>query len=301
MTNKKTITFLSSRGRGIGAQMSVLRRYLREREDGADFVFRTFSKNERLANDRAGQGNSKLRRRFLAGADNIVCVDQSLVGNNYGEDSVRILMASPYEYQFRMALEAGQKEKKSGAFKKFTHIIPGSPFTEKLLEKAYDLPDTAILSGCALPFAWEVCHERMQREMREKLGFYYPQIKEKKVIAVILSGPEEKNQKFLEAFDLKDCLDRIRGEYFVLTNSGVLVGSASALDAGYSDCFGFVSRIWKSRDMLAVADVLVTNNGWMASAFAGKRKPVFCPLAADLWFERYMQKNFVGMCADKIR
>lgn len=292
----KDITFLSSLGKGVGPDMAILRRDINEMCKEEDVMFRTFSKNEKVENENVARGIKKYKNEFLAGAENIICQDLSLAGSRFSKSSTRLLIASSYEYQFRKALAIENGGTKTSNLKKFTHILPGSPFVEKILQDGYALPDTQILSGYALPFAWEVCQKDCRERRKEKIGFYYPQIKEKKVISILTSGTEEKNKVFFENTNLTEFLNKINGEYFLLTNDVSLLEKTKGLPVAYKDSFGYINRVLKVRDLLSVTDVLFTNSGYLASSFAGCSNPVRCLISAGLPFESYMKCHYPTLC-----
>ena len=75
-----SITILSSRGRGISADLSLMRTHLNRENDSSHITFRSFSKNERSVSDVQSQGAAKLRRKFCEDAVNVICIDASLTG-----------------------------------------------------------------------------------------------------------------------------------------------------------------------------------------------------------------------------
>ena len=94
----KTITFLSSRGRGINADLMLLHDFLSNSEECEEYSYRFFSKSERTQNPMANAGALKARKSFSENATDIVCIDNSLTGKTEEEEGIRILLSLPYEY-----------------------------------------------------------------------------------------------------------------------------------------------------------------------------------------------------------
>lgn len=293
----KSITILSSRGRGISADLSLMRTHLVSENNMEHVAFRSFSKNERTDNDIINQGVAKMRRQFCEKAEHVICVDASFGGRIYDPAGIRLLLASPYDYQFKNTLLAEKKPGRFNALKKFTHIIAGSPFTEKLLQNSYHLEGTEIIGQTALPLAWEVCQEERRRAEKEKIAFYYPEMLQKKVLVILMAGTEtKKDVPFFGTFPVREFMDKLGKDWFVFTNSMAMMENACTLPACYRANFGYINHLMQIHDLLYAADVLLTNNGRLAAAFAGCRKPVYCPLCNNSSYEQYMKAHYRELC-----
>ena len=154
--NETEITFLSSRGRGLSNDLALLKDYL-AKQSGEDVKLRYYLNNERHKNPLAAHGYRRAKKDFMEGMTNVVCVDASLSTkiNNLAPEGSRILLGVPYDYQFKnmFLMESKGKEFNLNTFARFTHIIPGSPFTADLLKRAYRLEDKEIIEvfPCRLP------------------------------------------------------------------------------------------------------------------------------------------------------
>lgn len=295
MTNK-SITILSSRGRGISADLSYMRTHLMRENDMSHVSFRSFSKNERTDNDLVNQGVTKMRRQFCENAAHIICVDASLSGKANAEGQ-RLLLASPYDYQFKNVMRAQKGERRIGTLRKFSHIIAGSPFTEKLLRDRYRLDGTEVIPHVALPLAWEVCRREPGEHMREKAALYFPEVKEKRVLYLLMAKMEDGGrQPFFGELSLRDFLDGLGDGWMVFTNSEAFMEAACALPERYRTSFAYIHQRMQVHELLYITDVLVTNNGRMAAAFAGRGKPVYCSLCHNSSFEQYMRAHYRELC-----
>lgn len=292
-----SITILSSRGRGISADLSLMRIHLVSENNMENVIFRSFSKNERTDNDVVNQGVARMRRQFCEEAEHVICVDASFNSRINDPAGVRLLLASPYDYQFKNTLLAQKKQRRIGTLKKFSHIIAGSPFTERLLKNSYRLEETEIISQTALPLAWELCQEERRREQKEKLALYYPEILQKKVMVILMVGVETgKDMPFFGTFPIREFIDKLGEDWFVFTNSMAIVENAYTMPARYRANFSYINRLMQNHDLLYTADVLLTNNGRMAASFAGCRRPTYCLLCNNSSYEQYMREHYRELC-----
>lgn len=294
--NNKTITFLSSRGRGINADLSLLHRFLSEREEWKEYSYRFFSKSERTKNPVVNAGALKARRAFSEKATNIVCVDNSLTGKTEEDEGIRMLFSVPYDYQFKNYLAVKEKKKNCNfrTFQSFTHIIPGSPFSEELLEKAYDTEGKKLLTGIAHPLAWDICQESSREEARKKLEFYFPEIGKKKVLSLIISGDEKEQERFFKNFSLHELIEKLGPEWIVLTTSEEMRNRSFSF-VGEKFSFGYIDHIVSPSVLAYVADVLITNEGRFAAAYAGRGKPIYCPRIKKNYFEKFMDTYYTDL------
>lgn len=294
----KSITFLSNRGAGLNADLNLLEKNLVKMMGKDGFSSRFFLKNERRKNPMARQGIERAKIEFCRELANVVCADASLAKGMKFQEGVRILLASPYDYQFKNDMLLKKKGKHGTGwktFRRFTHVVPGCPFTARLMKEGYYMERTELLEDICLPFVWEINRPERQREVREQIGFYFPAVEEKKVLALLLNREKESRRNFLKNFDLRAFLDCLGEEWFLYTNVEELMESAYALSARYRDSFGYVKRIMSEQDILYVADAMVTNNGRYAGYFASRHKPLYCLKYRRSNFEKYMKAAHPAM------
>lgn len=292
---EKSITFLSNRGAGLNSDMRLVERNLVDMLGQDSFSSRFFLKNERRKNPMARQGIERAKMEFCRKLANVICADASLAKGMKFQEGVRILLASPYDYQFKNELSLKKRAGGLKTFRRFTHIVPGCPFTAQLMKDGYYLDKTSLLEDICFPFVWEINRPEMQSEMREEIGFYFPAVKEKKVLALLLNRDKESWRNFLKKFDLKEFLNYLGEDWFVITNMEDLMEQSYTLSAKYGDSFGYVKRIMPEQNILYVADALVTNNGRYATYFASRHRPVYCMKYRGNYFEKYIKRNHPDM------
>ncbi len=302
--SENSITFLSNRGAGLNSDMNLLEKNLVDMAGQDGFSTRFFLKNERRKNPMARQGIERAKLEFCRELANVVCADASLAKGMKFQEGVRILLASPYDYQFKNGMFLKKKGKKGTGFKtfrRFTHVVPGCPFTAQLMKDGYYMERTELLEGICLPFVWDMNRPERQREMAEEIGFYFPAVGEKKVLALLLNRERESRRNCLKSFDLKGFLDYLGEGWFVITNVEELMENAYTLSAKYRNSFGYVKRIMSEQDILYVADAMVTNNGRYAGYFASKHKPLYCLKYRRSHFEKYMKAYHPAMYVGSFR
>lgn len=300
-----SLTFLSSRGTGLNADLKMVQTNLTE--TGCKLSYRFFLNNEKDENPMAVQGYTRAKREFCNGMTNVICTDASLSANidNLAAGGIRLLLAAPYDYQFKRVLTMrrnGEGHADRKTFQNFTHIIPGSPFTSQLFRNTYAMENIQVLEDLCMPLAWEINREEQQEGVRRKLQFYFPAIGKKKIFSIILNGKLTGQMGFFDSFDILSLVDKLGPDWFVITNQPELMEKAYVLDSYYKDSFGYANHIMQSQDPLYVSDVLVTNNGRFASAFITRKKPVYCLGFKGNSFEQYMREchpdMFVGSFAE---
>jgi len=296
--NNKTITFLSSKGRGLNADLSLLHGFLSDSDEWKEYSCRFFLKSERTKNPVVNAGIQKAKKAFSKDAVHAICIDNSLTGKIKEDEGIRILYSVPYDYQFKNYLAAKKKKSNYRTFQSFTHIVPGSPFSEELLERAYDTDGKTIESGVAHPLAWDVCKQASCEEAREKLEFYFPNIKGKKILSLIITGEEKEQEKFFESFSVDDFMKKLGLDWVVLTTSEVM-RDCSFSYTGKKEAFGYINHIVPPSVLVYVADVLVTNEGRFATAYAGKGKPIYCPKIKKNYFEKFMDADYPELVLSK--
>jgi hypothetical protein len=275
-----------------------MRTHLNEETDTEYLCFRSFSKNEKTDNVQLNAGNQKLRKRFCEDAVNVICVDASFSGKINHPEGKRLLLATPYDYQFKNYCLSEKRSLQLNTLKKFSHIIAGSPFTEQLLKEAYKLEAAEIIGQTALPLAWEVCQTDKQRIMMDKIAFYYPEIRHKKVMTFLCAGNDGEEAGFFGNMDMKEFFAQLDKDWFVFTNSRSMMENAYVLSSDYRKSFAYINHLLQPHELLFVTDVLITNNGRMAASFSGRNKPVYCPLYKGSYFEKYMKKQYKNLCIE---
>lgn len=296
--NNKTITFLSSRGRGMNADLSLLHGFLSDGTEWSEYSCRLFLKSERTKNAVVNAGIQKARKTFSESAVNSICIDNSLTGKSEEDEGVRILYSVPYDYQFKNYIAAKKKSCNFRTFQSFTHIVPGSPFSEELLRRAYDTEGKKIVAGTAHPLAWDVCQKASREKARKKLEFYFPAIKGKKILSIIMNGERKEQEKFFKDFSFDSFMEKLGPDWLVLSTSEEM-RDCSFTYTGDKEAFGYIDHIVPASVLVYVADVLVTNEGRFAAAYAGRGKPVYCPRIKKNYFEKFMDAEYPELVLKK--
>ncbi len=293
------ITFLSSRGSGLNSDLKMVESYLASYGKEDNYAFRFFLRSERIVNAVAKQGISRAKRQFCEDATNVICTDISLGKDvkELGERGSRILIGTPYEYQFKNALLLKNKKSKGKwrSMGNYTHIIPGSPFSEKLIKDGYVLENTEMIKDVCLPFVWELNQKENREKKRKELEFYFPSIKNKKVLAIMVYGDDEEKDNSITNFDITKFVKSLGEDWFVLTNLEPMLEMAYALNSQYRDSFGYVNRMLPAQDVLYIADALVTNNGRFAGYFSSLKKSIYCMSYKENHFENFMKECYPEM------
>lgn len=287
----KNITFLSSKKMGLSSDLKYFELYLNKYGLVRDSYLRFFCKNEKGGNAMVNQGYRDAKKDFCKDADNIICVDASLpAGRNCFKDNcVRILLAVPMEYQFKNMLLKKKNTPKYKTFKHFTHIIVGSPFTETLFQKVYQLDDTELIGDVCMPTVWSLQQESIREEKIAWFDFYFPEAKGRKILSIIISGKVSGKEKFIKEFDIQSLFEYLGDDWFVVTNSVDLLENVKVFEQKNRERFGYLKKIMLVQDLLFVSDAVVTNNGNYAAYFSTRNKPVYCLKIINNYFERYMQ------------
>ena len=299
--NEKEVTFLSTRGRGLGIDQALLKSYLSEYR-AQQLSFRFYLNNEMIKNPVAAYGYRRAKREFCQGKTNAICLDASLTSNmrNSLGGGKRILLSVPYDYQFKNMLHCDKGRKfHLNSMSAFEYVLLGSPFSERLFEQAYRKHEYQKRLRVTLPFVWDLLQEESRKEVAEKIFYYFPEARGKKILSVIVYGDDDKKRKDWERFPVKEFLKGIQEDFFVFTNSDILMENSFALSSKYRQHFGYISRILPVQDVLYITDVLVTNNGRFAASFACRKKPIWVCAYNSNAFERYMQHNYPALFLDK--
>lgn len=296
--NKTEITFLSSYGRGLSNDLALVKDYI-VAQSSDEFMFRYYLNNEKHNNPLVAHGYRRAKKDFCDGVTNVICTDASLTSkiNNMAPEGQRILLAVPYDYQFKNMVLMEEKNRKFhlNTFARFTHIIPGSPFTADLLKRAYNMEDKEFIENVSLPLACDLCSAERQKEVAEHIFYYFPQARGKKILSVIVYGDMEMKRKDWESLDVKQWIKDLGDDWFLFTNSELLMNRTVSMGNHYKENFGYINKMLPVPDLLYVADVLVTNNGRLASAFSILDKPVYSCHYNKNYFEKYMSLKYPDM------
>ena len=145
--SKKTISFVSTRGRGLNTDLQLVKDNLMAALPEVEFEYylnKTATKIPLI--------NTKMedaRRTFCTEAQNIICMDPSIPIKipSASERERRLLLATPFDYQFNifMKYHDNPDQPKKQTFLRCTHVMLGSPFTAKLFHSFYEWEDSVRL------------------------------------------------------------------------------------------------------------------------------------------------------------
>ena len=147
----------------------------------------------------------------------------------------------------------------------------------------------------SLPFAYDIGDAKRRENVSELIYYYFPHARDKKILSVIVYGDEEMKRKDWETIDVKQWMKELGEEWFVFTNSEILMENAFSMGNQYKKSFGYVNRILPVPDLLYATDVLVTNNGRLASAFSILEKPLYVCRYNKNYFEKYVSLKYPEM------
>lgn len=296
----KNVEFINCYGRGFTADSMVLKDYL---SNNKDCEYQFFSSHERgNKNPLIKTGLRNGRRVFCKYISNVICTDASvpLKLKPEVENSKRILMSIPYDYQFKLAclMHKNRRIKTKKTFSNFTHVLPGSKFGVELLGKAYEINGEVVDKVC-FPYTYSLTNEKICSEVKKSIEFHFPESKDKKIISVITTHPlliKESRQ----IIDLKRFLDSIDDNYFVFTNCMSILDESSKVTKNYSKCYGYIKNLIPAEDLLYVSDYLITNIGRYATAFCATGKPIACIGYENNFFEKYIKMAFPDLFIENI-
>ena len=205
--SKKTISFVSTRGRGLSTDLQLVKDNLMAALPEVEFEYylnKTATKIPLI--------NTKMedaRRTFCTEAQNIICMDPSIPIKipSASERERRLLLATPFDYQFNifMKYHDNPDQPKKQTFLRCTHVMLGSPFTAKLFHSFYEWEDSVtFLDGIPLPISWDILQEEKRTTVKKQLEFYFPQTKGKKYLSILLVGQKPKPEDGSEPVNLFD-------------------------------------------------------------------------------------------------
>lgn len=162
----KKISFVSSKNRGITLDMLVVKDFFRVNDEKVEF--KDVVANENAKNSLVKKGNISIRKEYCKNNTDIICVDGSIAGKlpKNAPEGKRVLIATPYDYQFKAINEYDKGAfKKKNTYKNFTHIIVGSPFEKELLKKCYNTPKSEIIDQVCIPYSWRLNQEEFKKNI----------------------------------------------------------------------------------------------------------------------------------------
>ncbi|MDD7210453.1 MAG: hypothetical protein PUH29_10450 [Lachnospiraceae bacterium] len=299
--SETVISFVSTRGRSFNIDLRLVKEYLSRHlpEVKFEYYLNKTSTQYPMINKKMEDG----RRTFCANAKNIVCMDSSIPIKipSAKEGEHRLFLSAPFDYQFKVFLEyaAHPEQKKKKTYIRCTHIVPGSPFCSKLLRNCYQWEDgVTFLDQICLPVCWDMMQPEKQNIARKNIEFYYPFIKEKKILSILFSGKveageeEEEPQNPFGDFSLKEVLDLIKDDWFIVTNNYYLIETACQLSSDYKNCFGYTKNKFSVNDLLYISDMLITNNSKYATMIAARKKPFYYAEYTEKHFGAFIKKYF---------
>lgn len=302
--SNNTISFVSTRGRGLNSDLQIVKNDLMAMLPDVEFQYylnKTATKIPLI--------NTKMedaRRTFCAEAQNIICMDPSIPIKipSASEKEIRLLLATPFDYQFNIFMKNIDNPdfEKKQTFIRCTHVIPGSPFTARLLQTCYEWEDTVtFLDNIPLPISWDIAQEEQRATFRKQLEFFYPQAKNKKIVSVLLVGqkpdtePGEEPENLFKDFNLKTIMDSIEDDCFLITNNWDLVELAYQLPYEYSTKFGYIKNKLSLNEMMYVSDMLITNSSKHAGNFSVMQKPIYYLEYLPKVFGNFIRKFYPSM------
>lgn len=293
----KKISFVSSKNRGITLDMLVVKDFFRVNDEKVEF--KDAVANENAKNSLVKKGNISIRKEYCKNNTDIICVDGSIAGKlpKNAPEGKRVLIATPYDYQFKAINEHDKGAfKKKNTYKNFTHIIVGSPFEKELLKKCYNTPKSEIIDQVCLPYSWRLNQEEFKKKHYGKYCKHYPMLKGKKILAILLTGEldEDEENPYAEV-NWNKIFDNLDDDWIIFTNSGKLLENMTHIGYEHRNQFVYSNRTFDTREVLSFADCLVTNSGLYATYFAVRQKPIYCLKYTNCQFEKYMKRKFSNL------
>lgn len=297
---KTKIEFVSTQGSFFEVNMQLIKDYIMKSENidpEFAFYFKSYSKKNSVSK----KGILKGRRIFCKKLNNAICVDSSLPKQLTKKAILanRILLAVSFDSSFKIANSTILKNKKKNKFNSFNFVITGSPFQKKLFEEFFNTK-AKLINDVLLPYNYELKKGDRAAALREKFEYYYPEIKNKKIITILSSKNSKNPLADVSNFDLKKFLDKLDDDYFVFTNNEGLLEKASVLTNDYIRKFGYVKTHLPIHEILYFTDILITNQSVYATAFSATEKTVFCLKQKNNGFEKFMKKEYPQLYIDNI-
>lgn len=287
------LSFIYGKGNGLPSDMEIIKDYLAL---NTELEFRFHLKKLQIKNKVASLGFKKGRRAFSDNMTNAICVDTSIKKvPNLAETGNRLLVAANFDYQYRDALRVMRGKASAcnkNIYNNYTHVLTGCPFVEKLIKDAYDCSDKTLITGKSFPTAFEICDELEIEKKKKNVAKYYPACMNKKILSIMIYGEEEEDTAFTKNFDMKALLKKLGDDWFVMTNSELIMEKSYVLGDKYKDSFGYVKKLFSAKDVLFFSDVFISNSGRNNAYFTAKKKPVYCLEFSQRPYEEFMKEKY---------
>lgn len=296
------VAFVSAKSRGLSPDLKIVKDYLFNHLENVSF--RYFTRNENAKNRYAKRGIKNANKEFCKNIQNVICIDGSLPTKLVAEakQGNRIFISAPYDYQFKAMNEVLKGTiKKRNTYKNFTHLIAGSPFGKDLIKKCYKIPEGKIIDNVCCPVAWNLNQKEQQTAMREKFRNYFPDMKGKKILSILLTGKQNTKKNPYETYNWKALIHSLGEEWFVFTNNEGFIENTIQLSEKYRKSFGYVNQMLDARELLYFSDCIVTNSGLYASYFSSRKKPVYCVKHSNNEFEKYMRHCYPELYIEDLK
>lgn len=294
--SKTTVSFLSTRGRGMNVDLKLIQDYLASTFPGITFDY--YLKNILTKVPATKKVLQETRLSFCNNARNIICMDPSIPAKPFSSSSEerRLLTLVPYDYLFSEYLKFTEHPELAHkkTFIRCTHVLPGSPFFSDFLKNFYEFENTIFLDDMCIPLAWNITSKKEKEKIQNKFEYLYPEAKGKKILFILTvnqTAPEEMTDLFSD-LNLKELLDKISDNWFLLTNNVNLFEMADRLPFSYSKCFGYMKGVFGIDNPLYFSDMLVTNSSKHACTFASAKKPIYYLNYGKKQFGRYMKQFY---------
>lgn len=286
------ITFSSANARGITYELKLIQQHLVQHK-GAEI--RYFTAEKKPNNPNLNVSRRKGMKYFINKRDDIISIDGSLPSKITAEETdgatARILIAAPYDYQFRKQPKSAKKKK---TFSGYTHIFTPSPFAKEFIEKYYDINESqTVVDGFCSPLASYINDSVNKESILEKLYRYYPKARGKKILSILRAGKyDEENPEEIGELDIGKFSEHLGDGWFIITNVLEILDSMALLPSSKTDSVCFIDKMIKNEELICISDALITNNSMLFSVFASKRKPLYLLEYKNKGIEQYIKKNY---------
>lgn len=306
--NKNIISFVSTKGRALNLDLQVIKNYLNS--DLPDVEFKYYLNKATTKLPAINKTIDDGKKIFCTKASNLICMDASIPASipKTAEEQTRLLIATPYDYQFSAFFKYYNSSlKKKKTFIRCTDVIPGSPFTSKLLKTCYEWDDSVTFwDNIPHPVSWDILQADKQISARKRIEFYYPQIKGKKILSLMLYDKPQKKLDDVEIpnpfqdFNLKELMDILGNDWFLITNNQYILEVANQLPYSYSNSFGYTKNIINVNDLLYTSNMLITNSSKNACCFSITKRPIYCLDYADKFWGKYIKEFYPELYLEDI-
>lgn len=293
--SKTKITFISSRGRGMDPELKIIKDSIVTSDIQPQF--RYFIKQERTKNVAYADGLKSAKKDLAKGSDHIICMDMSLNVpiKDMPENGKKILLQIPFNYMHEAAFDKQNKPNMANKVgsKEFTHIYSHSPFGTELLKTTYDIDGVEIIEGYCSPVSYQLADEKIAKDNRELLTYYYPESEGKKIFGIYMRGKlSKKIEWFLENLDPEGFLASLPEDWFFLTDTQEVMELFRRTDITKARNFGYLPQIVQTQAAISFTDILITNQGHFLSYQAARRKPCYTMEYSNTNVDKYMERNY---------